>query len=198
MPELPPQLEALAEGAFKAFVRGGGGSKAPRTLYDDVMGFVHAVAWLDEPWLLGLLGAEALLLLAVVCSSPSGRLQPAIGVLVLLTLYFIETINAVCHARWRSFATQDYFDPHGVFLGAVVAFPLFCTLGVQIVLVLREASYLLISVKRKELGVDARDERRAAEAKRLRESEETSGGGGGGGGEAALRSGQPRVRNRKR
>ena len=37
------------------------------------------------------------------------------------------------HAHWREFTSQDYFDPHGVFIGGIVAAPVFAILILQLV-----------------------------------------------------------------
>ena len=37
------------------------------------------------------------------------------------------------HAHWRTFTSQNYFDPHGVFIGGIVAAPVFAILILQLV-----------------------------------------------------------------
>jgi hypothetical protein len=39
-----------------------------------------------------------------------------------------ETLNSLGAAHWRSFATQDYFDPRGVFLSVLFSGPIVLTL----------------------------------------------------------------------
>jgi len=43
-------------------------------------------------------------------------------------IYFGENINSVAGQHWQSFATQDYFDEHGIFYNVVVSAPALITL----------------------------------------------------------------------
>lgn len=43
-------------------------------------------------------------------------------------VYFGENINSVAGQHWQSFATQDYFDEHGVFYNTIVSGPALITL----------------------------------------------------------------------
>lgn len=44
--------------------------------------------------------------------------------LVVAGVYFAENLNRVLGSNWKRFATQNYFDPHGVFLSALWSGPL--------------------------------------------------------------------------
>jgi hypothetical protein len=43
-------------------------------------------------------------------------------------VYFGERVNGLAQQHWQAFATQDYFDEHGVFYNAVVSGPALVTL----------------------------------------------------------------------
>ena len=49
------------------------------------------------------------------------------------TVYNAERINSLLARHWRSFATQDYFDKHGVFFCALVSTPLLLDMFVILV-----------------------------------------------------------------
>ena len=42
----------------------------------------------------------------------------------VVVVYLAERLNALGAARWRDFAGQNYFDPGGVFVSAVLSAPL--------------------------------------------------------------------------
>ena len=49
------------------------------------------------------------------------------------TVYNAERINSLLARHWRSFATQNYFDKHGVFFCALVSTPLLLDMFVILV-----------------------------------------------------------------
>ena len=62
----------------------------------------------------------------------------------MAAVYASERLNAAAHARWRSFATQDYFDRRGVFVGVVWAGPLILILCAMLIGFLARAARLLV------------------------------------------------------
>ena len=48
-------------------------------------------------------------------------------------VYFAERLNRLGARHWRSFAGQDYFDPHGVFASALLSAPLLLVMFVILV-----------------------------------------------------------------
>ena len=132
------------------------------TLHDSVMGFYHAVDW-SERWLQGLLLFHATLFLAAFLTRRVLPVQGGIFVGACALVYFAERINAACHARWQSFATQDYFDPRGVFAGVVFSAPLLAVVAFQMLYNLYAASNLLVAVKRAELQRGIRNKKKVGE-----------------------------------
>lgn len=126
------------------------------SLYDAVMGFYHAVDW-TEPWLRGLLAAHVVLFAATVLARRNPSAQLAIFVLVGALVGLSERLNGLCRDNWRAFATQNYFDRHGVFASVVWAAPLLFVAGFQVLYNVYAMSNLLVTVKRAEL----REKRRA-------------------------------------
>jgi hypothetical protein len=70
-----------------------------------------------------------------------------VGLLVRMA----EWLNRLASQHWGSFATQNYFDDRGVFAGIFFSGPLLLDSFIMLMLFLREASQLLIQVKREEL-----------------------------------------------
>ena len=70
-----------------------------------------------------------------------------IGTLVRLSQY----INTYAAEHWESFATQNYFDRGGIFIGIMFCGPLLFYCMMMLFMFLREASQLLIQVKTYEI-----------------------------------------------
>ena len=59
--------------------------------------------------------------------------QTVIFLLAVSLVAMAEKINSYCAANWKVFATQNYFDRHGVFAGIVFCTPLLLLLLFQLV-----------------------------------------------------------------
>ena len=70
-----------------------------------------------------------------------------VGVLVRCA----EMMNAYATRNWEAFATQNYFDRGGIFVGLFFSGPLLLDSFMMLMLMLREASSLLIEVKQMEI-----------------------------------------------
>ena len=113
-------------------------SSSYASFMDDVQGFYHAVAWKEERWMQALFVLEALLLVLVFVSRRVHYLAQFALLFVLASMIACaETLNTLARTRWTSFATQNYFDVHGVFAGVVYATPLLVILLIHIVLLIK-------------------------------------------------------------
>ena len=96
-----------------------------QSFYNDAAGFIAAVDWNnDKNWLLIVLGLHIVLLSLVLCFRRYELVQFGVFCTICGTVYLSETINYYLHDHWREFATQDYFDRHGVFLSVILGAPL--------------------------------------------------------------------------
>jgi len=77
----------------------------------------------------------------------------SIGILVRCA----ELINGYAARNWESFATQNYFDRGGIFVGIMLCGPLLINCFIMLTMLIREASSLLIEVKRMELKKKSKD-----------------------------------------
>jgi hypothetical protein len=77
-------------------------------------------------------------------------------------------MNGYAARNWESFATQNYFDRSGIFVGIAFCGPLLLDCFIMLTLLIREASNLLVEVKQMEL-----------KKMRQRKEEEKKGGGRG-------------------
>ena len=93
--------------------------------------------------------------------------------LVVMTFIFIvvrsaEWINTKGEEHWESFATQDYFDDRGLFLGIMLVGPLMLDIFMMLIFFMREASLLLVEVKRTEIKRKKGKEKKKSKGSRLK------------------------------
>ncbi|KAJ0959646.1 putative transmembrane protein [Helianthus annuus] len=90
---------------------------------DNFIGFFHAIDW-KEPWLVGLLAFHFMVLIIIFTSRKNINFQMYLFLLSLAGVYLAERLNTVLSENWKSFAGQNYFDRHGVFLSVLWSGPL--------------------------------------------------------------------------
>ncbi|KAH8480258.1 hypothetical protein H0E87_030495 [Populus deltoides] len=82
---------------------------------------------------------------------------------VVAGVYLAERLNRVMGDYWRSFASQNYFDPHGLFLSVLWSGPLLIIATIILINSLFSLCYMIVRWKRAELRHRARLARRAEE-----------------------------------
>ncbi|XP_074263538.1 uncharacterized protein LOC141586263 isoform X1 [Silene latifolia] len=123
--------------------------------YDNFLGFFHAIDW-KEPWLIGLLGFHVLFLLTAILSRRHVNFQMCLFLLALSGVYLAERINRFLGNNWESFATQNYFDPLGLFFSVLWSGPLLIIAMLILVNSLFSLCHLIVRWKRAELRHRAR------------------------------------------
>lgn len=123
---------------------------APETFRDHLEAFSAAVNW-REPWIRGLLFGHAVLWVLFLTTRSRTNTQIALFLFAAALVAVAEPLNTFCRKRWRSFATQNYFDEAGVFAGVLYCAPLLALLLVMMFNFLFQSANLLVDVKRREL-----------------------------------------------
>ncbi|GLU16412.1 hypothetical protein SLE2022_328470 [Rubroshorea leprosula] len=126
-----------------------------RPAYDNFMGFFHAIDW-KEPWLMGLLAFHFVLLIITLLSRKNTNFQMCLFLLSLAGVYLAERLNKVLSNNWKRFATQNYFDPSGLFLSVLWSGPLLVIAIIILVNTLFNLCYMIVRWKRAELRHRAR------------------------------------------
>ncbi|KAL4332954.1 hypothetical protein GQ457_07G021890 [Hibiscus cannabinus] len=126
-----------------------------RPAYDNFMGFFHAIDW-KEPWLMCLLGFHVSLLIVTIFSRKNTNFQMSLFLLTLLGVYFAESLNRFLGDNWKEFATQNYFDPSGLFLSVLWSGPLLVIAIIILINTLFSMCYLIVRWKKAELRHRAR------------------------------------------
>ncbi|KAI5555450.1 hypothetical protein BDE02_19G081200 [Populus trichocarpa] len=126
-----------------------------RPAIDNFIGFFHAIDW-TEPWLMGLIGFHLVLLVLTVVSRKHINFQMCLFLVALAGVYLAERLNRVMGDYWRSFASQNYFDPHGLFLSVLWSGPLLIIATIILINSLFSLCYMIVRWKRAELRHRAR------------------------------------------
>lgn len=122
---------------------------------DSFIGFFHAIDW-KEPWLICLILFHVTLLLVVIVSRRNVNFQLCLSLLSFSGVYLAERINTFLAKNWKSFAGQNYFDPHGLFISVLWSGPLLLLSMLIMVNTLITLCQLIIKWKRAELRHRAR------------------------------------------
>uniref|UniRef100_A0A5B7BUG7 Transmembrane protein 18 n=1 Tax=Davidia involucrata TaxID=16924 RepID=A0A5B7BUG7_DAVIN len=126
-----------------------------RPAYENFIGFFHAIDW-KEPWLICLLLSYVVLLLITFISRKNTNFQMCLFLLALAGVYLAERLNKFLGGNWKSFAGQNYFDPHGLFLSVLWSGPLLVIAIIILVNTLFSLCQLIIRWKKAELRHRAR------------------------------------------
>ena len=97
-----------------------------------------------------------MLLIIVIISRKSVNFQMCLFLLTLSGVYLAERLNKFLGDNWKSFATQNYFDPHGLFLSTLWSGPLLVIVIVILVNMLLSLCHLIVRWKKAELRHRAR------------------------------------------
>ncbi|PWA44254.1 hypothetical protein CTI12_AA528120 [Artemisia annua] len=122
---------------------------------DNFIGFFHAIDW-KEPWLVGLMIFHFMALIVIISSRKNINFQMYLFLLSLAGVYLAERLNTVLSDNWKSFAGQNYFDRHGVFLSVLWSGPLLIFATIILVNTLFSLCNLIVKWKRAELKHRAR------------------------------------------
>eukprot|EP01083_Nonionella_stella_P110284 322576_1 len=141
------------------------------TLVDHIKGFIEAVNW-TENWLLCVILFELSLLGFTVYTQQNWKIQSVLFIMTYIIVTCAQYINEWCHNNWKTFATQNYFDPPGMFITVMVSLPLCLISLIALVLGLYNASQLVIKVKTLEFKQHYKNK---AKAKRLAEQQSKKG-----------------------
>merc|ERR1712238_426751 len=63
-----------------------------------------------------------------------------------------ERLNGLGASRWRDFATQNYFDKNGIFMGIMVCAPLLLVCLLVLVSIIWEAQQMLMDLKNMKMN----------------------------------------------
>lgn len=143
-------LQDIADGVTKEIMAG---QAQPEGLAEHFAAFRSAINW-SEKFVLVLIAFQVVMFF--LCLYVSQRDRALAPKLIVMTFIFVvvrsaEWLNSLGEEHWESFATQDYFDKRGLFVGVMLCGPLMLDVLIMLFFFIREASSLLVQVKRTEI-----------------------------------------------
>lgn len=115
--------------------------------------FRTAITW-SEPFIISLIAFQVIAFATCLYMSRRGRgMVPRLVTMVIVAILVrcAELLNGYGARNWESLCTQNYFDKGGIFVGIMLCGPLLLDCFIMLTLLIREASSLLIEVKKMEL-----------------------------------------------
>jgi len=123
---------------------------------------INFISWFSssqEPWLISMLTFHAILLLVTIISRRNINFQLILSALTFSGVFLAERINTFLGQNWKSFSSQNYFDPQGLFISVVWSGPLLLITILILVNTLVTLCMLIVRWKRAELRHRARQAR---------------------------------------
>lgn len=160
-------LEGIAESVIGDLMSSQVG---PQTPLEHVQAFCAAIRW-TEPFVLYIIAFQVTMLILVIWASrPSRGVTARVGTLLAMGILVrsAEYLNSLGAQHWESFATQNYFDRNGIFVGIFFCAPLLVDCFFMLFMFLREAANLLVEVKKAELH--KKKKKKTGENKKKKES----------------------------
>lgn len=116
----------------------------PQTTKEHIQAFTAAITW-KEPFIQLLLAFHVFIIITAITLSRRGGIYARMGFMIFVGVIvrLAEYLNIMGNARWNEFATQNYFDRSGIFMGIMVCAPLLLVCLFMLISMIREASNLL-------------------------------------------------------
>ncbi|XP_058795564.1 transmembrane protein 18 [Phymastichus coffea] len=125
-------------------------------IIDGVWPFLQSIDWRD-PWLALLLTFHIAVTMTALMTRNHANFQILLFLVLLLLVYFSESINEVAATNWMVFSRQQYFDSKGLFISIVFSIPILINCMIMVASWLYQSSQLMTSLKRAQLRQQARN-----------------------------------------
>lgn len=131
---------------------------------EHIQAFSAAITW-NEPFIRCLIAFHVLFIVAAIVLIRKGDIYFRMGLMVVIGVIvrLAERLNQYGNNHWREFSTQNYFDRSGIFMGIMICAPLLVICFVLLVTLIREASNLLVDVKRMKMEAKSNAKKKRAE-----------------------------------
>ncbi|EZA53364.1 transmembrane protein 18 isoform X2 [Ooceraea biroi] len=123
---------------------------------DGIWPFLQSIDWRD-PWLAVLLTFHIAITMTALMTRNHANFQIILFLVLLLLVYFSESINEVAATNWRVFSRQQYFDSKGLFISIVFSVPILINCMIMVASWLYQSSQLMTSLKRAQLRQQAKN-----------------------------------------
>ncbi|XP_058833662.1 transmembrane protein 18 [Topomyia yanbarensis] len=112
--------------------------------------FLQNIDWFD-PWLIGLIAFHICITSTALLTRNCGNFQVFLFLVLLLLVYFSESINEYAAINWRIFSKQQYFDDKGLFISIVFSVPILLNCMLMVGSWLYQSTQLMTRLKTAQL-----------------------------------------------
>ena len=128
----------------------------PQTAKEHIQAFAAAITW-NEPFIQCIVAFHVLVITAAIILTRKGGVYSRMGLMVFvgILIRLAEWLNDIGARRWREFATQNYFDKSGIFMGIMLCAPLLLVCLALLLSMTWEAKNLLVDVKAMKVKAQA-------------------------------------------
>ena len=109
---------------------------SPNNFLEHWTAFSSAINWRNDNWLIFVILSHLVLLCVSIIFRNNHEVLAILLFSICLLVGFAEKINSFCAINWSKFATQNYFDEHGVFASVFFCSPLLFIGFLQLVCVI--------------------------------------------------------------
>lgn len=117
---------------------------------DGFISYIWSIDWRD-PWLIGLIAFHVIITMMAVLTRNYGNFQVVLFLVLLLLVYFSESINEIASNNWKLFSRQQYFDSKGLFTSIVFSIPILLNCMLMVGSWLWQSTQLMTKLKRAQL-----------------------------------------------
>uniref|UniRef100_A0A182QW26 Transmembrane protein 18 n=1 Tax=Anopheles farauti TaxID=69004 RepID=A0A182QW26_9DIPT len=120
---------------------------------NEIKGFLTFLASIDwyDPWLIGLIAFHVCITSTALLTRNYGNFQVFLFFVLLLLVYFSESINEYAAINWRIFSKQQYFDDKGLFISVVFSVPILLNCMLMVGSWLYQSTQLMTKLKTAQL-----------------------------------------------
>ncbi|KAL7521340.1 hypothetical protein ACHAWX_006007 [Stephanocyclus meneghinianus] len=141
----------------------------PQTTMENIQAFFSAITW-GEPFIRCLLAFHMVVIVtAYILIRKDIYLRMGFMIFLGIIVRLAEQLNQLGNSRWRDFATQNYFDKNGIFMGIVICAPLLVICFVMLVSLIQEAKNLLVDVKKMKIQAKENAKKKTAEKRKKKD-----------------------------
>ncbi|KAF2895558.1 hypothetical protein ILUMI_10622 [Ignelater luminosus] len=130
--------------------------------------FLWSIDWRD-PWLIGLCIFHISVTLMALSTRNYGNFQAVLFFILLLLVYFSESINRLASTNWKIFSRQQYFDSRGLFISVVFSVPILLNCMLMVGSWLWQSRQLMVTLRTAQLKEKLRLEKQKRRQESLKE-----------------------------
>ncbi|XP_077284793.1 transmembrane protein 18 [Arctopsyche grandis] len=112
--------------------------------------YLHSIDWAD-PLFLWLLSFHVIITLTSFNTRNYGNFQIFLFFILLLLVFFSESINEYASKNWTSLSRQQYFDSRGLFISMVFSIPILLNCMIMVGRWLYESTQIAESLRKAQL-----------------------------------------------